>query len=90
MDIYDSDKSSLGIYYFEHFSALYDCHGNLHSGTSFKFEVKRGFINLESRPLQILAMQDLFPDPLELVPENSKSSLLSNSSCSSSRIPTGI
>ena len=66
-----------------------------------RLEVKSGFINLESNPLQILATQDFLPPfdekfpllPPEIPAEFSISSLPfppRSSSCSSSRIPTGI
>ena len=66
-----------------------------------RLDVKSGFIKLESKPLQILAIQDFllpfdekFPlFPPEIPAEFSISSLPfppRSSSCSSSRIPTGI
>ena len=66
-----------------------------------RLEVKSGFIKLESNPLQILAIQDFLPPfdekfpllPPEIPAEFSISSLPfppRSSSCSSSRIPTGI
>ena len=66
-----------------------------------RLEVKRGFIKLESKPLQILAIQDFLPPfgekcplfPPEMSAEFSIWSLPfppRSSSCSSSRIPTGI